>query len=255
MFKRIANGTMALATACGVVLYLAIQNTIGNAVSTFLVENLAALIGVPAATITTSVAMAIVPVIIGIAIFYVGRNTAPRIEIGKLEDALCPNMKVSDAIDYIVNDSVAKLQKVSSRRPESFGNVARGTAITIFGVEHEEARSQLNSKLNTGELKSWGLRQINTHIPNQFEHSLREIPKSYWNEMQLDFVTCLDYRGPFSQTTKIPGKTGEFNYADINVCKAQVGDFWPKKSLAVRIWTRIACRPRIRHVKGIHIAE
>jgi hypothetical protein len=156
MFKRIANGTVALAAACGMVLYLAVQNTIGNAVSTFLVEKLAALIGVPAASVTASVVSAIVPVIVGIAIFYVGRNTAPRMEIGKPEHAPNPNMKISDAIDYIVNDAVAKLQKASSRQPESFGNVVVGTAITIFGVEHEDARSQLNSKLNMGELKSWG---------------------------------------------------------------------------------------------------
>jgi hypothetical protein len=91
-----------------------------------------------------------------------------------------PNTKVSDAVDYIVNDSIAILRKASSSEP-------------CLGVEHEDARAQLNAKLNTGEIKSWGLRQINTHVPNQFESSLREIPKEYWNEMRLCFR-----RSPFT---------------------------------------------------------
>jgi hypothetical protein len=96
-----------------------------------------------------------------------------------------PDMKVSDAIDYIVNDSVALLRKPQPN--ESIVSFPPGTRIVVRGTEHQDARAQLNTKLNTGEIKSWGRRQINTHIPNQFETSLREITKEYWGDMALDF--------------------------------------------------------------------
>ena len=64
-------------------------------------------------------------------------------------------MKVSDAIDYIVNDSVALLRRPQPN--ESIVSFPRGTRIVVVrGTEHQDARTQLNTKLNTGEIKSWG---------------------------------------------------------------------------------------------------
>lgn len=165
--------------------------------------------------------------------------------------AITPNMKISDAIDYIVNDSLANLEKPT--RPESLGSYPPGTVITVSGAEHQDARRKVGDKLNCGEMKSWGLPQIITHIPNQFERSLREIPQSYWNEMQLDFQSCLYYRGPYPQTMKIPMKPETYHWADVMVSRAQVESFWPKKPLASRVWARIIRTPRISHTMSIHI--
>lgn len=159
--------------------------------------------------------------------------------------AVTPNMKISEAIDYIVNDSIANFDKPI--RSEALGNYPPGTVITVFGAEHQDARKELSNKLNCGELKSWGLRQITTHIGNQFESSLREIPPIYWNEMQLDFQSCLYYRGPYSQTMPIPGIPETYHWADIMVSRIQVEAFWPKKPLASRAWARIMHKPRISH--------
>lgn len=159
------------------------------------------------------------------------------------------DIKISTAIDYIVNDSIANLEKPS--RPEALGRHPAGTTVTVRGVEHQDARRQLSKKINCGELKSLGLRQIDTHIPNHFEHSLREIPASYWNEMELDFQSCLYYKGPYSQTMKIPGKPETFHWADIHVPKAKVEELWPEKSIISRIWARIMRKPRISHAKTI----
>jgi hypothetical protein len=158
-------------------------------------------------------------------------------------------MKISKTIDYIVNDSTANLEKPI--RPESLGNYPPGTIITVSGAEHQDARRKVGDKLNCGEMKSWGLPQKNTHIPNQFERSLREIPQSYWNEMQLDFQSCLYYRGPYPQTMKI-GKTETYHWADIMVSRMQVETFWPKKPLASRAWARIMRKPRISHAMSAH---
>src|SRR5271166_978156 len=106
-----------------------------------------------------------------------------------------------------------------------------------------QARQKLSDKINIGEIKTWGLRQIDTHIPNQFELSLREIPLSYWNDMQLDFRSALFYRGPYSQTTKIPGRTTTYNWADIKVNRSQIEARWPPKSVVIRLYEKI-CKQR-----------
>jgi hypothetical protein len=93
-------------------------------------------------------------------------------------DTAQPDMKVSDAIDYVVNDSRARLNTPPPPKLDGYGP---GTVLYISGVEHQDARRRVNAKLISGELRSWGLRQINTHIPNQFELSVREIHKEYWN--------------------------------------------------------------------------
>ncbi len=57
--------------------------------------------------------------------------------------------------------------------------------------------------------------------------------------MQLDFHSSLFYNGPYSQTTKIPGKSETHNWADINVCRAQIEEFWPKKFTASRLYNKM----------------
>jgi hypothetical protein len=170
-----------------------------------------------------------------------------------------PDMKISDAIDYIVNDSRAILSNPKKLPPSPWPSFlpppAPGSTLTHSGVEHQDARKQLNAKLISGELHSWGLRQIATHIPNQFEHSIREIPKEYWDDMQLDFQSCLYYKGPYSQTMKIPGRTERHNWADIQVSRGQVEMFWPKKSASARLWSKILRKPRISHTRISSVPE
>ncbi len=85
-----------------------------------------------------------------------------------------PDMKVSDAIDYIVNDSKAVLEK--PKQHSRMNVVQPSSHISVVGAQHTQARRELNDKLNIGKIKAWGRRQISTHIPNQFELSIREIP-------------------------------------------------------------------------------
>ena len=170
----------------------------------------------------------------------------------RLEDEPQPDMKVSDAIDYIVNDLSTELAKPAPPKINGFGP---GTVVYESGVEHQDARRQLSEKLISGELKSWGLRQIKTHIPNQFEHSLREIAKEYWDGMQLDYQSCLYYRGPYSQTMKIPGRSEIHHWADLRVSKVQVRQIWTIKPLWLRIYRKITRKPRIAHVQSFRVGS
>jgi len=165
-------------------------------------------------------------------------------------DTAQPDTKVSDAIDYVVNNSRAELNTPPPPKIDGYGP---GTVLYITGVEHQDARTRVNTKLISGELRSWGLRQINTHIPNQFELSLREIQKEYWNNMQLDFQSCLYYKGPYPQTMKIPGREQSEHWADIRLSKEQLRQFWPPKSLWSRCYAKFTRKLRIGPAKRVDV--
>jgi len=173
----------------------------------------------------------------------------PRRRASPLDTAQ-PDTKVSDAIDYVVNVSRAELNTPSPPKIDGYGP---GTVLYITGVEHQDARTRVNTKLISGELRSWGLRQINTHIPNQFELSVREIQKEYWNNMQLDFQSCLYYKGPYSQTMKIPGREQGEHWADIRLSKEQLRQFWPRKSVWSRCYAKFTGKPRIGPAKRVDV--
>jgi hypothetical protein len=162
-----------------------------------------------------------------------------------------PDMKVSDAIDYIVNDSVAILRKPQPNE----GSYPPGTRIIVKGVEHQDAREQLGAELNNGQIKSWGRRQLNTYLPNQFESSLREIPKEYWDDMELDFQSCLYYKNQLPQTMKIAGRPETYHWVGIMLSRAQVEQYWPKKSAPRRACSTIMRRPRIKHAYGVTVGK
>jgi hypothetical protein len=73
MFQRIINVVVLVAFGCGVVFWFAISNTMGNAVSALLINKLSAVIGVPAATITGRISDYIIPFLVGLGIFAIGR--------------------------------------------------------------------------------------------------------------------------------------------------------------------------------------
>lgn len=184
------------------------------------------------------------------AIFSVRHNRRMQRRALELPDVVRADIKVSDVIDFIVNDSRAELAKPP---PPEINGYGPGTTLYVGGVEHQDARRMLNEKLMSGELRSWGLRQIDTHIPNQFESSAREIPKAYWDDMQLDFQSCLYYKGPYSQTMKIPGRQERERWADISLSKRQAEQFWPPKSKWSRCYAKVMRRKRIGHATRIDV--
>jgi hypothetical protein len=148
-----------------------------------------------------------------------------------------PDMKIRDAIDYIVNDSRSKFDE--PYRPEAPNNFPPDVHMLVVNGLTAQAQRKLHDKINTGEVRAWGRRQIDTIGKDKFESSLREIPLVYWNDMRLDFQSARYYKGAYSQTMPIQGKKATYNWADINVSQAQIGTYWPKKSIAVSIYSQI----------------
>jgi hypothetical protein len=199
-----------------------------------------------------SYAWAFAPITLWLLVAYVRRwNMSDAI----LSNNYSPNIRVSDAIDYIVNDSATKLKQAAPPRVRMESGPASGQLITEICVEHQDARGKLNEKLISGELKSWGLRQITTHISNQFEQSLREIPQMYWEDMQLDFQSCLYYSESLPQTMNIPGRPNHENWCQVQVSKEQVQKIWPTKSVLLRLYAKITKKSRISHTRSHHVTK
>jgi hypothetical protein len=155
--------------------------------------------------------------------------------------------KISEALDYIVNDSVAELKQPAPPQTMEFGPM-KGKIAVEGGVEHGDARAKINEALISGELKIWGLRKINTHIPNQFELSRREIPKGYWDNMQLDFLRCMYDTENHPQTMIIPGKPELDHWTGLRVSMVQV-----KTKMAPKVF--MAATPGAVGAEAAHRSE
>jgi hypothetical protein len=65
-----------------------------------------------------------------------------------------PDMRIDQAIDYIINDSTAKLKHPGAPfRIES--GPASGQLVSVAGIEHEDARQRLHEKLRFGDIQAW----------------------------------------------------------------------------------------------------
>jgi hypothetical protein len=156
-----------------------------------------------------------------------------------------PDTKINLALDYIVNDSDAKLKQ--PRKPYiSQSGPHAGRLVHECGVQHNDARAQLNSRLVAGELQAWGRRQIVCPMPNQFEDVLRPIPADYWDTALVDFHSCLSYIDRYPQTMKIPGKPEPQHWTAIMLSREQVVSLWPRKSTSARFWEWISRKPPVK---------
>ncbi len=160
-----------------------------------------------------------------------------------------PDMPIADALNYIVNDSAAILKQPSPPRMVEFGP-GTGHLQTEMGVEHQDARTKLNEHLISGGLKIWGLRQMPvTYLANQFELSRREIAPTYWDRMQLDFLSCFIHTKTSPQTTIIPGKQADLLWTDLTLNREQLRRIWPRKPIWRRCKDKITHRERVTYYK------
>jgi hypothetical protein len=163
----------------------------------------------------------------------------------RLRGQIRPDMRINDAIDYIVNDSTEKLKQPGPPRKIEYGHAAGGTMIEV-GVQHEDARRILNNELISGNLRCWGKRQILGRHPIQFETSAREIDNSCWDNLYLHYVRALYYIETEAQTEVLPGRTAEHQWTALMISHIQIHQIWRRKSLARRLTERARRRQRIK---------
>src|SRR6202030_639647 len=103
------------------------------------------------ATLIASVSSYIIPLLIVVscvvALYWLLRQDIAAKQVASPR----PDMKVSDAIDSIVNDSKTVFDK--PRRPEMPSVSHPGAQILVVGALHMQARQKLSDKINIGKLR------------------------------------------------------------------------------------------------------
>jgi hypothetical protein len=150
-----------------------------------------------------------------------------------------PDIKINDAIDYIVNDSAENLKQQSPPQIEE------GRRLIETGVEHNDALRLINEKLANGDFRAWGLREITGRVDNQFETSRKPIKPDYWDIMALHPVTCFNDTERMAQTITSPGPMGRNSYAGLMLCRDEVIRSFPKKNILRRVWAIVRRKQRI----------
>jgi hypothetical protein len=137
-----------------------------------------------------------------------------------------PDMPISDAIDYLVNDSSVNLKK---SKPLEIN----GQLIPCKGAEHGDAEAHIQTALNNGNIKAWGQKELMSNCIN-FESALRPIEQKYWQSACLAPLMCYSQTDRYAQTAALPYKNAEL-YTNLMLNKKEVRTLFPP-SLA--FWRR-----------------
>jgi len=161
-------------------------------------------------------------------------------------NVFAPDIRINDALDYIVNDSCALIKHPEPPEIMQHGPMA-GQRVQLRGAQHADALAQINAKLNAGEIDAWGLRQINGSSPPQFEGHIRPIDKGYWSGAQLDFLYCFHHTETLAQTAKIPRQAVPSHWSGLMLSRKQVERVWPRKAAPLLWWARFTKASRISY--------
>jgi len=162
-----------------------------------------------------------------------------------LDVVLRPHMSIDRAVDYMVNDSRAKLRQPAPPRIVEIG-AGQQQRIIEMGVQHADALRKLNEEAIAGHVQIWGLRQT----PNGFESVRRPIPIDYWTTFYLHPLMCFHNTNVHGQTMRIAGTpmvVEETLYSGLMLNRSQVGRIWPKKWIWTRFIEWLRRTPRIRY--------
>jgi hypothetical protein len=160
-----------------------------------------------------------------------------------LEPKPRPNMPLWRAMDYIVNDSRARLKRPPPPYVMQDGP-HKGAMVTHKGVEHEDARQQISQEIIGGLLQVWGRKGT----VNRFEGFVRPISTQFWQYSGLHPMFCQHETTEQPQTwvTDRDAKDlGLEEYSGLMVNRYQVEEIWPRQWLWVRLWRWISNRPRV----------
>lgn len=153
-------------------------------------------------------------------------------------EACSPDTPIHEAVDYIVNDSRAKLRSA----PLGYGPAAI-PGVTWTGEQHYDALEQMRQKAMLGDLRLWGHAQVGEPSALRFDAALREIPPDYWNKATFRAEFCF-HATEHPQTVSLGGEAVPL-YARVTLNRAQLVKAWPRKSHLRRLWSRLRRRKRL----------
>jgi len=181
-------------------------------------------------------------VLIALGLLLGAASALPQMFPGNVRDPM-PDMTVDAAIDYIINDSVERLDSSAVRIMES--GPAKGQTVRMRGAEHANAMRLLNTALAEGRLKAWGLRSLSPGSEADFEMHLRPIEQRYWEDNQLHLLMAIAATDRHAQTMPIPQhKTASYLYTKLTLSAIQVKAIWRPQPPWVTAWRRWRKTPR-----------
>lgn len=178
--------------------------------------------------ITPSIAQRTFIVLGLIVIFFIASPFSPRTSTTNT----LGDIAIADAIDYLVNDSTAKLEQPKTATED-------GVHILEEGVEHCEAIRIIQNAATNGFISIWGCRE---KAPGSqiWETTVRQIPKDYWEKAELDWHAPLFKNHNEPQTRPIdPNEWRQSDirqYCNLLLNKSQLYSMWPKKRWFKRQW-------------------
>jgi hypothetical protein len=159
------------------------------------------------------------------------------------EQPVYPDMPVHEVIDYIVNDSRAKLRRPGPRVRMTSGP-ASGCVLVQGGVEHDDAFERVVQAVSIGHLRAWGRKPVGFFSAQNFTTDLKEIPKAYWNSATLRHPFCF-HASEQVQSRSLDGSKEVPLYRNITFNKKEVQAIWPKKPFVQRLFVQMKKGPRI----------
>jgi hypothetical protein len=168
---------------------------------------------------------------------------AKRVFSRNNNSSICPDVRINDAIDYIVNDSRAKLKQPKSPWVEQFGP-AKGHRMIEKGSEHQDALVKVREQAIAGRLQIWGKIEV---LAGRFDDAIRAIPKEYWERASLDPFSCF-HESQQSQSGSIGNsdKNGQ-RYGFLMLSREQLHHLWSQKPLRERVWRWLRRSARITY--------
>lgn len=158
-----------------------------------------------------------------------------------------PDTSVARAIDYIVNDSQAVLERPPAPYISEYGPT-KGRLVHHRGVEHSDAIKQLNEALAAACLQAWGARSFDHDSERGFEAHLRPIPRSYWEHNIVHLLMSLVDTDRRAQTMHIGGHgASDYLFTKLAFSSAELKRMWPPLPLPARVSRFIRRTPRISY--------
>lgn len=160
---------------------------------------------------------------------------------------ITPDTPVHKAIDYMVNDSSADLERAPPPRVMEFGP-AKGRVVHRRGVEHADAITQLTEALTDGRLQAWGARSLDHESERAFDRYLRPIPQTYWENHSLHLIMSLAPTDRYAQTARLFAQaSSDYLFTRVTLSATQLHAIWKPLPFLTRLLRRVRRYRRITY--------
>nr|WP_294519555.1 hypothetical protein [uncultured Rhodopila sp.] len=172
-----------------------------------------------------------------------------RRQEGSDPGSLLPDIPVSEAVDYIVNDTTTPLRS----SPKGYDPAAVGL-FPWTGEQHMDALEQIFQQATLGQLHLWGQMRIGPPSAQRYGDALREIPKGYWESADFNVLFCF-HASDSPQTRSQTGDENLTTYKRLTLNRGEVKRLWPQKRLLRRFRDWATRKPRLYRDSQVREAQ